>query len=188
MCVRRGSPGRSPVSTCQEVLSVLWYRKWSILAVTLLTVGVALLVSSRQTPIYESQASVLVTPIDTGADTVHAGGPEPRHRGGADLVGRCRLDRSGQPRASKAIRGISSPTWSVDQPTDTEILDVTYRDPDPVRARRLAMGFAEGYLQFREAAASKLIVERAKDLEEQIGGPRAAPEDDPGGTRTPPGR
>ena len=30
------------------------------------------------------------------------------------------------------------------------------------------MGFAEGYLQFREAAASKLILERAKDLEAQI--------------------
>ena len=58
----------------QEVLSVLWFRKWSILAITLLTVAVALLVSSRQTPIYVSQAGVLVTPIDTGSQTAT---PEP---------------------------------------------------------------------------------------------------------------
>ena len=45
---------------------------------------------------------------------------------------------------------------------------MSYRDPDPVQARRLATGFAEGYLQFREAAASKLILERAEDLEAQI--------------------
>ena len=82
----------------QEVLSVLWFRKWSILAITLLTVAVALLVSSRQTPIYQSAASILVTPIDTGAEFDHPGGPEPRHRGGADLLGRGRLDRGGQPR------------------------------------------------------------------------------------------
>jgi polysaccharide biosynthesis transport protein len=56
----------------------------------------------------------------------------------------------------------------VDQPTDTEILEVSYRDPNPVRARRLATGFADGYLEFREAEASKLILERATDLEGQI--------------------
>ena len=161
------APGPEPRPELQEVLSVLWYRKWSILAVTLLTVGVALYVSSQQTPIYESQASVLVTPIDTGADTLP---PEtPNIPTEAEVVSSVavaevvadNLGIKGDPKDLIA-------DLEVDQPTDTEILDMTYRDPDPVRAQRLAMGFAEGYLQFREAAASKLIVERAKDLEAQI--------------------
>jgi len=125
-------------------------------------------VSGQQTPIYESQASVLVTSIDTGADTLPPEAPNlPTEAEVASSVAVAKVVAD-----NLGIKG--DPTdlladLEVDQPTDTEILDVTYRDPDPVRAQRLAMGFAEGYLQFREAAASRLIVERAKELEEQIG-------------------
>ena len=175
--MRSGTPGVRPVRLqvprseprldLQEVLSVLWFRKWSILAITLLTVAVALLVSSRQTPIYESQASVFVTPIDTGAESVPP--EDPNLATEAELVSSVavaeivaeNLGIEGDPRDLLA-------NLEVDQPTDTEILEVSYRDPVPVQARRLAMGFAEGYLQFREAAASKLILERAEDLEAQI--------------------
>ena len=151
----------------QEVLSVLWYRKWSILAITVLTVAVALLVSSQQTPIYVSQAGVLVTPIDTGADAVTPEAPNLATE--AELISSVavaeivadNLGIEGDPRDLLA-------SLEVDQPTDTEILEVSYRDPNPVRARRLATGFADGYLQFREEAASKLILEQAKDLEAQI--------------------
>ena len=162
------APRSEPRLDLQEVLSVLWFRKWSILAITLLTVAVALLVSSRQTPIYESQASVFVTPIDTGAESVPP--EDPNLATEAELVSSVavaqivaeNLGIEDDPRDLLA-------NLEVDQPTDTEILEVSYRDPVPVQARRLAMGFAEGYLQFREAAASKLILERAEDLEAQIG-------------------
>jgi capsular exopolysaccharide synthesis family protein len=151
----------------QEVLSVLWFRKWSILAVTVLTVAVALLVSSRQTPIYVSEAGVLVMPIDTGSESV---APEaPNLATEAELISSVavaeivaeNLGIGDDPRDLLA-------SLDVDQPTDTEILEVSYRDPNPARARRLATGFADGYLQFREAEASKLILERATDLEAQI--------------------
>ena len=151
----------------QEVLTVLWFRKWSILAITLLTVAVVLLVSSRQTPIYVSQAGVLVTPIDTGSEAV---APEtPNLATEAELISSLavaqvvaeNLGIEADPRALLE-------DLSVDQPTDTEILQVSYRDPNPARARRVATGFADGYLQFREAEASKLILERASDLEAQI--------------------
>jgi polysaccharide biosynthesis transport protein len=166
--VRAIRPPRSePRLDLQEVLSVLWFRKWSIVAITLLTVAVALLVSSRQTPIYESQASVFVTPIDTGAESVPP--EDPNLATEAELV------------ASVAVAQIVAENLGieddprdllanleVDQPTDTEILEVSYRDPVPVQARRLAMGFAQGYLEFREAAASKVILETAQELQAQI--------------------
>jgi capsular exopolysaccharide synthesis family protein len=152
----------------QEVLSVLWFRKWSIVAITLLTVAVALLVSSRQTPIYESQANVFVTPIDTGAESVPP--EEPNLATEAELVSSVAVAQIvAENLGIEDDPGDLLASLAVDQPTDTEILEVSYRDPVPVQARRLAMGFAEGYLEFREAAASKLILERAEDLEAQIG-------------------
>ena len=127
----------------QEVLSVLWFRKWSILAITLLTVAVALLVSSRQTPIYESQASVLVTPIDTGAESVPPEAPNLATE--AELISSVavaqivaeNLGIEGDPRDLLA-------DLAVDQPTDTEILEVSYRDPDPRPGAALGDGIRRG--------------------------------------------
>src|SRR3990170_2852336 len=150
----------------QEFLSVLWLRKWLIMPIVLVTLGVALSLSSRQTPIYESRASVLVTPIETGT------GSEPRSPNlatEAELVSSVVVaqivaknpDTQGDP--SKLLGDLS-----VDQPTDTEILDISYRDPDPVRAQRLATGFAQGYLEYRRDVASREISERAQEMDAQI--------------------
>src|SRR3990172_1518441 len=159
-------PRSEPRLDLQEVLSVLWLRKWSILFITLVTVGMALLVSSQQVPVYESQASVLVMPIDTGTE---AGAVDPNLDTEAELVSSVvvakivadNLGIEGDP-------GTLLGNLSVDRPTDTEILEIGYRDPDPALARRVATGFAEGYLGFREAAASKVIVETAQELQAQI--------------------
>lgn len=150
-----------------DALSVLWFRKWSILAITLLTVGVALFVSSRQTPIYESQANVLVTPIDTGSDAVAP--PEPNLATEAELVSSVavaqivaeNLGTEADPR--RLLQDLS-----VDQLTDTEILEVRFKDAKPAEGQRLATGFAEAYLQFREDVASREILEKAQELEAQI--------------------
>jgi non-specific protein-tyrosine kinase len=151
----------------QEAISVLWFRKWSILMVTLLTVGVGLLVSSRQTPIYESQASVLVTAIETGNEAVPT--EEPNLATEAEIMSSVTVARI----VTENLGIESDPTTllgdlKVQQPTDTEILQVRYRDPNPIRARRVANGFAEGYLDFREESASREISEKAQDLDAQI--------------------
>src|SRR3990172_5292398 len=151
----------------QEALSVLWLRKWSILFITLVTVGVSLLVSSQQVPVYESHASVLVTPIETGTGSV---APEdPNLDTEAELVSSAVVAKI----VADALGIDSDPgsllgRLSVDRPTDTEILEISYRGPDPALARRVANGFAAGYLGFREAAASKVIVETGQGLQAQI--------------------
>jgi len=151
----------------QEILSILWFRKWSILIVTLLTVGAALLASSRQTPIYESEASVLVTPIETGNETVPV--EEPNLATEAELVTSATVARI----VGDTLGAAGPPTalldnLNVDQPADTEILQIRYRDPNPIKARRLAAGFADGYLSFRESAALREIQDRAEELETEI--------------------
>ena len=160
-------PRYEPRLDLQQVLSVLWLRKWSILFITVATVGVALIVSSRQVAIYESQASILVMPIDTGTESVAP--VDPNLDTEAELVSSAAVAKIVTD--SLGIEGDPSTllgNLSVDRPTDTEILEISYRDPDPALARRVATGFAEGYLGFREAAASKVIVETAQELQAQI--------------------
>ena len=150
----------------QEALEILWRYKWSILVITLLTVAVALFVSSRQTPVYESKASVLVTPIDLGTGAI----PEvPNLPTEAELMSSVliadivadNLKIQADPRDLLA-------NLSVDQPTDTEILEVTYRDSVPVEARRLATGFAQAYLQYRRATATEKVTKAAQALQVEL--------------------
>jgi uncharacterized protein involved in exopolysaccharide biosynthesis len=115
--------------------------------------------------VYESQASVLAA---------HRYRHRVRGARGsnldteAELVSSAWLPRS-WPTTSASRRSSSLlGKLSVDRPAETEILEISYRDPDPALARRVATGFAEGYLAFREAAASKVIVETGLEMQAQI--------------------
>jgi uncharacterized protein involved in exopolysaccharide biosynthesis len=152
----------------REALSVLWLRKWSIVAITLLTVGVALLVSSRQTPIYESQVKILVIPvIDAGTDSVQV--PPLNLETEAQLIDTVavaaivaeELDIPGPPR--QLLNSLS-----VDRPADTEILELGYRHPDPLQAQRRATAFADAYVEFRTETINKAILSSVENIEEQI--------------------
>ena len=134
---------------------------------TLLSVGLALFVSSRQTPIYESDASILVTPVETGNETIPAEVPNLATE--AELMRSVTVARI----ASENIGHEGPPgallrDLDVVQPTDTEILEIHYRDPSAEIARVTAAGFAEAYLAFREDVASRAISERAQNLDAQI--------------------
>jgi tyrosine-protein kinase len=152
----------------REAVAVVWLRKWSILAITLLTVGVALFVSSRQTPIYESQVRILVTPVTgLGSDSVPL--PAPNLTTEAELINSVAVaeivaDELGIAGPPRELLG----NLRVDQPTDTEILAVAYRHAVPVQAQRRAAAFADAYLQFRTETVTEAIVESAKGIEGRI--------------------
>src|SRR4030095_1419513 len=57
---------------------------------------------------------------------------------------------------------------SVDNPEGTEILEIDYTDSDPQQARRISMGFAESYLQFREEMATRAILKSAEAIQSEI--------------------
>lgn len=152
----------------REAIAVVWLRKWSIVAITLLTVGMALLVSSRQTPIYESRVKILVIPV-TGIGTDSVALQQPDLATDSELI------------ASVAVAeivaenlGLTGPSrglldnLSVDQPADTAIFEVGYSDPDPLQAQRVATAFAEAYLQYREETVTEAIVRSAAAVEAKI--------------------
>jgi polysaccharide biosynthesis transport protein len=162
----RSSP--EPTPDLQEALAVVWHRKWAILAIALLTLGVALFLSNRQTPIYQSQVRLLVTPVEG----VEADSPSlsPLNLATeAELVSSVavaqivatNLNIPGPPRD---LLG----DLSVDNPAETEILEIGYSDEIPRQAQRIAMGFAEAYLQFREETATRAILESAEAIQSEI--------------------
>jgi tyrosine-protein kinase len=163
----RTSPEPSP--DLQEALAVVWHRKWQILAIAMLTLGVALFLSSRRTPLYESQVRLLVTPVEgVEADSPSSSTP-PNLATEAELVSSVavaqivatNLNIPGPP------RGLLF-DLSVDNPEGTEILEIDYSDSDPERARRISMGFAEAYLQFREEMATRAILKSAEAIQSEI--------------------
>jgi succinoglycan biosynthesis transport protein ExoP len=167
--LRSVRPPRPQVSPdLREALAVVWLRKWSILAITLLTLGVALLVSSRQTPIYEAQVRILLTPV-TGFGTDSAPLPEPNLATEAELIDSVAVaeivaDELAIPGPPRELLD----DLSVDQPTDTEILEVGYRHPDPLQAQRRASAFAEAYLQFRRDSVSETVLRSVENAQDQI--------------------
>jgi len=152
----------------REALSVVWLRKWSIIAITLLMVGVALLVSSRQTPVFESQVRLLVIPLSgAGPDSVPL--QDLNLATEAELIDSVavaeivaeNLDIAGPPRELLGNLG-------VDQPSDTEILEVDYRHPEPLQAQRRASAFADAYLEFRTETVTQAILNSAENIQEQL--------------------
>jgi tyrosine-protein kinase len=162
----RSSPEPSP--DLQEALAVVWHRKWSILAIALLTLGVALFLSSRQTPIYESQVKLLVTPLE-GVEA------DPLSSSTLNLATESELVSSvAVARIVATNLSIPGPPRNllgdlrVDNPEGTEILEISYSDPVPRQAQRLSMGFAEAYLQFREETVTRAILKSAEAIQSEI--------------------
>ena len=152
----------------RRALAILWRRKWSIMAVTLALVGLALFISSRQTPLYSSQARVLVISVpDFGTDAVPV---QPLNLATeAELIGSAAVaeivaENLNIDAPARSLLG----SLSVDQPTDTEILHISYGSPDPADAQSLAGAFAEAYLEFRKETVNEAIVQAAQNIQAQI--------------------
>jgi len=163
--------GTSPAlarTELREALAVIWHRKWSILAVTLLIMALALLASSRQPSIYESMVKVLVLP----SESTDAGGApvnQPNLATESELVNSVAVaeivaDNLMIPGAPRDLLG----GLSVAQPTDTDILQISYRHPDPREARRRADAFARAYLEYRTDTATEAIRMSAENIRRQI--------------------
>ncbi|MDQ3991646.1 MAG: polysaccharide biosynthesis tyrosine autokinase [Actinomycetota bacterium] len=152
----------------REYLAVLRARKWWIAVVTLVAVGSGLFFSYRQTPIYEAQSRVLVTPVNMGSSQ-SSPGQAPNLETQRELVGslvvadrvatELELDAS----ASELLRDLS-----VSVAPNTEILVIRYAHPSAEEARRRAQAFADAYLGFRQEQAADQLAAAAEPLETQL--------------------
>jgi capsular exopolysaccharide synthesis family protein len=157
-------PDQADSNQLREYLAVLQARKWSILAIAVVAVLAAMFFSFRQTPIYESEAQVLVNPIQTSL--LSAPPNLDTERTVAGSLGVAEL-------VSKQLQGAQDPEellgdLSVEVATNSEVLIIRYSDPSPLEAQRRTQAFAEAYLEFRRQKALETVVAVAEATEQQI--------------------
>lgn len=155
----------------RQYVSILKYRKWQIIAIITLIVASALAYSYSQTPLYTSEASVLVKSPTAG--TLEAGEApnletERRLASSETVAALVADDIGGDP--EDILKGLS-----VQAQSNTEILGFVYTDPSPVRAQRHAQSFADAYLEFRRQqtlddllAVSDSVQQRIQQLNRQL--------------------
>jgi len=150
----------------REFLRILWLRRWWLILVTLLVVGVALVYSFLQVPVYESTAEVLVRPITfsptqpgsaTGFVNMET---EQRVATSADVVRR----------AEEIIGQSDVPPGQVTVETSEEVetLDFTALSPQPRAARATAQAHAVAYLEIREEKVLRDLQAARQPIEAEI--------------------
>jgi len=172
------SPDQQPEQTrdLRGYLAVVRLRKWTILVILALTIGLALIFSFLQTPIYESTARILVKPnnqsvqqstpiedlvdMDTEKELVQT-----------TAVARLAAEQIGDETSLKDLLE----HLRVEVPTDTQLLDIAFVAQDPRRAQAGAQAFAQAYITFKTRQAlvdienaRAAIQERIDELETQV--------------------
>jgi succinoglycan biosynthesis transport protein ExoP len=152
-----------PARDLREYLGVLRLRKWTILFVAAVVTAAAVFFSSQQTPIYASEAKVLVKAIPlTASGTVSLPNLETER----ELV----LSQAVEEIADERLtEGDASPeAVEVDVATETEILVIGYSDPDPQHARRAAQAYADAYIDFRRQEVVEDLLASSQSVRQQI--------------------
>lgn len=139
----------SPPASLRAYLSVLWTRKWKILAIMATTTAVVLVYSSRQIPSYSSTAEVLVR---SPRFDRNPSAPTPpmnmlteervaNSREVADIAATYLPNRTDGTSAAAVIR------------EGTETIEFTAQAADPAVAHVTANAFAKAYLELRRRQA-----------------------------------
>jgi capsular exopolysaccharide synthesis family protein len=137
-----------------DYLRILRSRKLEIATVALFIFSSVMVFTFRQTPIYTSEASVLVKGVPSAGTPA---GPivEPNLETEKNLVLQSRdIARAVQARVGPSpFIGRDAGTLSVDVVLDTELLAIRYSHPDPRVASRVAQAYALAYVDFRTQQA-----------------------------------
>lgn len=151
----------------RDLLRTLARRKRTILAVTILATALAAVYSFTRTPVYTARATVLVRPVLTSplegrADQISM--PTEIELVSSSAVAQLASElMGGTASGQELLRGVS-----VRNPAGTEILEVSFSDPDPDRARAGAQAFTDAYLRFRSEQAAQTIQRYVARLRSEI--------------------
>ncbi|MDP8956172.1 MAG: polysaccharide biosynthesis tyrosine autokinase [Actinomycetota bacterium] len=139
--------------------------------ITGLVVGSTLFFSFQATPIYESSSEVLVTPITANQQLLET----------VPVTSLLNLDTERRVVQSVAVATIAAQQMrstetprrilsklTVEVPTNTQILRITYSEPNPLRAQQGARAFSEAYLKFKSEQALKASSRLRSGIESQI--------------------
>jgi succinoglycan biosynthesis transport protein ExoP len=152
-----------------ESLRVLRRRWWVVALCVVLAGGAAYGISSAQQKKYSATAGLLFR--NAGFDTATLGSPffapdDPARQAATNLklVQLAAIfDRTAQALGGGITSDDVRSAISIDPEGQSSIVSVTATDSDPARAQRLANGFADQFIKFRQDA-DRLAIERALAL------------------------
>ncbi|HXF74159.1 MAG TPA: polysaccharide biosynthesis tyrosine autokinase [Actinomycetota bacterium] len=151
----------------RDLFRTILLHRWSIALVTVLAAGLAALYSFTRTPVYTAKATVLVRPVLTSPlegrpDEISM--PTEIELVTSSAVAQLAGDlMGGRLPATELLRRVS-----VRNPAGTEILEISFSDPDPGVARQGAQAFTDAYLRFRSEQAAEAIQRYTTRLRTEI--------------------
>jgi capsular exopolysaccharide synthesis family protein len=150
----------------REYLSIIWARKWILVAVLATTTVVALVYSYRQTPLYTTSSEVIVRPARF----------DPKQPSAA--FGFLNMDTEVQVANSFAVaelaqqtlaaKGVRPGSVSATQVAEAEAIEFASTSPDPEAARATADAYADAYLTTRRSQVVKELEEARRPYETRI--------------------
>lgn len=153
----------------REYLALLQSRRWLVVLMVAAVVAATVLFSLQQTPLYESQAEVLVKPLDASTTATQVLPPN------LETERKLVTSQAIAERAARQLESDEEPrdlleNLSVSVATSTEILEIRYVDPAPETAQRGAQAFADGYLSYRRDQVIDDIEATSKAIQRRISG------------------
>jgi polysaccharide biosynthesis transport protein len=177
--------GRADDIRIQEVLRVLNRRRWLIVAVVCLSLGVAVVYNLGATRIYEARARVLVEPTAQEVVPFRASTEDPG-RGDyfvtqidilrSQVLARAALERAGslskdparQPAQVSGFLGALNVTTTRTESGESRVLNVMFRSPNPRLAAQMVNGLAAAYVDQNLDAKKRVSTESAKWLNQRV--------------------
>lgn len=166
-------PQAEQPDTLVGALRVLRRRWFVVVASVILCLLVAVLIHQRQTKSYESTASVafgISTLSDTALQVANTSANPERDAATNVLIAK-------SPAVAQAVKSqlkLSDPVSSlvsdvsVEAAANADVLDITAKSSDPVRARQLADAFARQYITFQARSQIESIDSAEKTLRAQL--------------------
>jgi capsular exopolysaccharide synthesis family protein len=152
----------------RDFTTILLRRKWLILAIALPVIGAAALYSYSRTPVYTATARILVRPaLSNITDVIRP----------TDISAQTETNLATSVAVAEVARGLMNPAPALPQllknvsaamSQGTQVLSVSYSDPNPVQAQQGTKAFADAYLKYREQQALDMIQQRSDTILTQL--------------------
>jgi len=152
----------------RDYMAILGRRRWLVLFVASCTVGLVGLYSFTRTPVYTAKTEILVRPVVTSAADF-AQGLDVNVDTEIQVVDSAAVAQLAKQKMGSPLSALDLLKHvSVTVPQNTEVIEISYSDPDPRTAQRGAQAFADSYLEFKTQQAIDASSSRTAALQEQI--------------------
>jgi capsular exopolysaccharide synthesis family protein len=159
-----GAVGTEPASDLVEYFSMFWRRRWLMLVVVVLVVGIAVAYSARQSKVYQSRASVLVKFVNLqptrGSDNGLINMEPERGLATSAEVSELAAQKTGRLAAPASV--------SVHAPENANTLEITASSHSAAAAQAMAQATAESYLEVRADTVLRNVKNARDPLEAKL--------------------